>query len=208
MFLSDSSKEVQSPSVFKDGGVSINTIDSRFEVLLGDVTLGQRGDLLQHAARPGEQVTVGVLQEESQTAIVEAGAQIVLNFNYFWRQVSRRFPAEQLIVTLRRLLLDPSTGATLAGSEEELSPSKGRISVNVGGDGQQHFVSIADATLNDSGVYSIEVCSQSGTPDELCERSSITLFVLSRECLVLNYLIIHTLFYSQWDHSLLCAAVL
>ena len=105
--------------------MSIDTTDSRFEVLLGDVTLGQRGDLLQHAARPGEQVTVGVLEEETQTAIVEARAQIVLNFNHFWRQVSGRLPADQLTATLSRLLLNPSTGAPLTGSEEELSPSEG-----------------------------------------------------------------------------------
>ena len=163
--------------------ISINTTDSRFEVLLGDVTLGQRGDLLQHAARPGEQVTVGVLEEEAQTAIVEAGAQIVLNFNHFWRQVSGRLPADQLTATLSRLLLNPSTGAPLAGSEEELSPSEGRIGVFVGGDGRQNFVSIADATLNDSGVYFMEVCSQRGTPEEVCERAGITLFVLDRELL-------------------------
>ena len=154
-------------------------IDSRFEVLLGDVTLDQRGDLLQHAACPGEQVTVGVLLEETQTAIVEAGGQIVLNFNYFWTLVSGRL--QPTSVTLRRLLLDPSTGVTLVGSEEELSPIEGRISIFVGGDGNQHFVSIVDATLNDSGVYSIEACSQRGTPDEVCERANITLFVLDCE---------------------------
>ena len=164
--------------------MSIYTTDSRFEVLLEDVTLGQRGDLLQHAARPREQVTVGVLEEETQTAIVEAGAQIVLNFNHFWTQVSGRLPADvQLTATLSRLLLNPSTGAPLAGSEEELSPSEGRISIFVGGDGQQNFVSIADATLNDSAVYSMEVCSQRGTPEEVCERAEITLFVLDRELL-------------------------
>ena len=150
---------------------------------LDNVTLGQRRDLLQHAAHPGEQVTVGVLQEETQTIIVESGAWIILNFNHFWRQASGQLPADQLIVTLSRLLLDPLTGSPLVGSEEELPPSEGRISVNIGGDGQQHFISITDAMLNDSGVYSIEVCSQKATPDELCERTNITLFVLECELL-------------------------
>ena len=190
--------------------MSINTTDSRFEVLLGDVTLGQRGDLLQHAARPGEQVTVGVLEEEAQTAIVEAGAQIVLNFNHFWRQVSGRLPADQLTATLSRLLLNPSTGAPLTGSEEELSPSEGRISVFVGGDGRQNFVNIADATLNDSGVYSMEVCSQRGTPEEVCERAEITLFVLDRELLKsLKVMPMIDLYpNSQWDPSPWSAAAL
>ena len=34
--------------------------------------------------------------------------------------------------------------------------------VSVGGDAGQHFVNIAGVVLDDSGVYTIEVCSESG----------------------------------------------
>ena len=142
--------------------------------------LGQRGELLQYAARPGEQVTIGVL-EGMQTAIVEAGAQVVVNFNHFFQEASGLLlPAEDLTVTLSRQLLDES-GRPLQGTVEELSPSDGRVSVSVGGDAGQHFVNIADAVLDDSGVYTIEVCSEGGTPEELCQRANVTLFVLDCE---------------------------
>jgi hypothetical protein len=35
--------------------------------------------------------------------------------------------------------------------------------------------------LNDSGVYTIEVCSQSVTAEEVCQSASATLFVLDCE---------------------------
>ena len=144
--------------------------------------LGQRGELLQYAARPGEQVTIGVL-EGMQTAIVEAGAQVVVNFNHFFQETSGLLlPAEDLTVTISRQLLDES-GRPLPGTVEELSPSDGRVSVSVGGDAGQHFVNIADAGFDDSGVYTIEVCSESGTPEEVCQRANVTLFVLNCELL-------------------------
>ena len=152
--------------------------------------LGQRGELLQYAARPGEQVTIGVL-EGMQTAIVEAGAQVVVNFNHFFQEASGLLlPAEDLTVTLSRQMLNES-GRPLPGTVEELSPSDGRVSVSVGGDAGQHFANIADAVLDDSGVYAIEVCSESGTPEEVCQRANVTLFVLDCEFVIV--LIRHSL---------------
>ena len=151
--------------------------DSRFEIQTDDVMLGQRGELLQNAARPGEQVTIGVL-EGMQTAIVEAGAQVLVNFNHFFQEASGLLlPAENLSVTISRQLLDES-GRPLPGTVEELSPSDGRVSVSVGGDAGKNFVNIADAVLDDIGVYSIEVCSES---DTVCQRANVTLFVLDCE---------------------------
>lgn len=150
--------------------------------------LGQRGELLQNAARPGEQVAIGVLGE-MQTAIVEAGAQVLVNFNHFFQEASGLLlPAENLTVTISRQLLDES-GMPLPGTVEELSPRDGRVSVSVGGDARQQFVNIASAVLNDSGVYTIEVCSQRGSPEEVCLSASVTLFVLDCElkCVVLLF---------------------
>ena len=148
--------------------------DSRFQVLSGNVTLGQRAELLEYAARLGEQATIGVLAGR-QTAIVEAGSQALINFNYFFLQALGLLPAGDLTVTITRQLLDSESGAPVPEREEVLSPSQGRTSVSVGGEGQQHFVSISNTMLSDSGVYTIEVCSQSGT---VCQEASATLFVL------------------------------
>ena len=144
------------------------------------MALGQRGELLQQAAQPGESVAVGVL-EERQTAIVEAGARVLLNFNHFFRQASELLPAGNLSVAISRQLLDES-GALLSGTREELSPaSQDRVTVSAGGEAQQHFVSTSGAVLNDSGVYTVEVCSQSSTSQEECREANVTLFVLDRE---------------------------
>ena len=149
-------------------------------MLPGDVELGQIAELLLHAARPGEEVTVGILGE-AQTAIVEAGAQVLINFNHFFREASGLLPAGSVTVTISRQPLDQTSGEPLPGSEEVLLPSDGRVTVSAGGVHQQHFVDITDAVLGDSAVYTAEVCSLSGTPDETCRSASVTLFVLDRE---------------------------
>ena len=156
-------------------------VDSRFEVLTRNVSLGQREELLRYAAVPGEQVTVAVTQG-MQTAIVEAGAEPLLNFNHFFRQafslLSTGDPQQQITTTIRRQPLDES-GSSLPGVEEEvLSPSQGRVEVSVDEASQQYFVRIAGASLQDNGVYTIEVCSQTDTPEETCLNASATLFVL------------------------------
>lgn len=153
--------------------------DTRFEVQAEDVTLEQSADLLQYAALPQDQVTVGVVTEV-QTVIVEAGAEVLLNFNHYFRLASELLSADNVTVTITRQLLDQS-GKPLPGTVEVLSPVEGRISVSAGGEAEQHFVSITSATVNDSGVYTIEVCSQRGLPEEVCESASATLFVLDCE---------------------------
>ena len=152
-------------------------------MLPGDVELGQIAELLLHAARPREEVTVGVLGE-MQTAIVEAGARVLINFNHFFREASGLLPAGGVTVTISRQLLDQTSGEPLPATEEVLLPSDGRVTVSAGGGDEQHFVDIRDAVLGDSGVYTAEVCSLSGTPDETCRSASVTLFVLDREYIV------------------------
>ena len=77
-------------------------------MLLGEVVLGQREELLDVAAVPGEQVTVPVT-EERQTLILEEGAEAVLDFNQFLLEASTSLmPADNLTVTLTRQLLDES----------------------------------------------------------------------------------------------------
>ena len=146
-----------------------------------DEPLGQREELLRYAAIPGEKVTVGVTQE-MQTAIVEAGAEAMVNFNSFFRQALELLPSadpqRQVTASIRRLALDLD-GKPLTGEEEELSPSQGgRVSVSVDRELQQFYVRIGDAAVIDSGVYTMEVCSERDLPGEVCVNASATVFVL------------------------------
>ena len=146
--------------------------ESRFEVLPGDVPLRQREELLETAAQPGEQVTVPVT-DERQAIILEVGAEAVLSFNNFLLEASTLLPGgdppDNLTISLSRQLLNQS-GMLLPNTTEELSPVEGRVSVSIDRESGQYFVDIADTVVNDSGVYTMEVCSQRGnTTGSLCE---------------------------------------
>lgn len=153
--------------------------------MLGEVSLGQRQELLDVAAMPGEQVTVPVT-EDMQTIIVELEAQALVSFNNFLREASVLLTGgdlpDNLTITLTRQLLDES-GMLVPGGTEELSPVEGRVSVSIDRETGQYFVEIADARLEDSAVYTMEVCSLSGTPQEMCVNASVTVFVLDGEFL-------------------------
>ena len=113
--------------------------------------------------------------------IVEAGAEPLINFNNFFREAFRALstgdPQQQVTAIIRRQPLDQS-GRLVPGGEEVLSPSQGRVSVFVDGVFQQYFVRVGDAAVIDSGVYTIEVCSERGLSGEACLNASATLFVL------------------------------
>ncbi len=155
-----------------------NNSGSRFSILTGEVRLGQREELLKYAALPGEQVTVGVTQG-MQTAIVEAGASALVNFNSFFRQALLDLlpGTDNVTTTITRLALDES-GEPLTGDVVKLPPSQ---DVSADSESQQYHVRIGDAALTDSGVYTIEVCYQKDLPGEVCVNASATVFVLDGE---------------------------
>ena len=106
----------------------------------------------------------------------------MINFNSFFRQALELLPAadpqRQVTASITRLALDLD-GKPLTGEEEELSPSQGgRVSVSADGELQQFYVRIGDAAVTDSGVYTIEVCSERDIPGEVCVNASVTVFVL------------------------------
>ena len=151
-------------------------------MLLGEVVLDQREELLDVAAVPREQVTVPVT-EERQTLILEEGAEAVLDFNQFLLEASTSLmPADNLTVTLTRQLLDES-GRIVPNTTEELSPVEGRVSVTLDRESGQYSVAIADAVVGDSAVYQMEVCSVSVRSEEVCVNATVTVFVLDCELL-------------------------
>ena len=145
--------------------------------------LGQREELLDVAAMPEEQVTVPVT-EDRQNIILEVGADARVNFNNFVREVSMLLPGgdppDNLTITLTRQLLDES-GMLVPNTTEELSPVEDRVGVSIDRASGQYFVDVADARLDDSAVYTIEVCSQRETPQEVCLNATATVFVLDCE---------------------------
>ena len=156
--------------------ITLHTItDSRFEVLTGVVLLGPNPDLLNHAAQPGEQVTV-VATDGNQTALVEPGAQVTLSFDSFVRNGSDILEPETATVTL----LFQRFGTTARTILEPTAPGS-RVSVSNDDDSMQFFVVIANATGDDSGIYTVEVCPPGASGGDGCMNASITLFVLTRK---------------------------
>ena len=176
--------------------------ESRFQVQIGEVVLGQREELLEVAALPGEQVTVAVTNQ-MQTLVLEVGAQALVSFNHFVREAPGLPPGGDVRVTLTRQLVDQS-GALLPDMVEELLPMEGRVSVTLDPESSQYFVNIEDARVNDSAVYSLEVCSESGALVGVCVSAAVTVFVLDCElsegghvCIGCNFL-----FFKQWCQPL------
>ena len=92
--------------------------ESRFRVQIGEVELGQREELLEVAALPGEQVTVPVTNQ-TQTLLLEVGARALLSFNHFVREAPALLPGGDVRVSLSRQLVGQS-GALLPDTVEEL----------------------------------------------------------------------------------------
>ena len=148
------------------------------------MNLGQgEKELSGVAVSEGEQATI-VVTGEIQTAIVETGARILLEFNGFFRNASSQIfigvPLENISITLSLQRLNRS-GMPIPGEMVILLPTMGtgnRVNVFVDRESEQYFVSIAGVTNFDSGVYTMELCHHRGLAEETCVNASSTLFVL------------------------------
>ena len=148
------------------------------------MNLGQgEKELSGVAVSEGEQATI-VVTGEIQTAIVETGARILLEFNGFFRNASSQIfigvPLENISITLSLRRLDRS-GRPIPGEPAVLLPTMGtgnRVIVSVDRESEQYFVSIGGVTSFDSGVYTMELCHHRGRAEETCVNASSTLFVL------------------------------
>ncbi len=143
---------------------------------------GNRDDLLEHAGDKGEMVVV-VVSSGMQTAVVEMEAQVLLHFNSILRNVSGEVfpdtPLQNLTIRLYRQVVDEF--GTVLPERRVLTPtSSSGNRINVSTD-DEYFISIGNATLEDRGVYIIEICQEGVPPMEVCVNASATLFVLDGE---------------------------
>ena len=137
--------------------------------------------MLDHAGGRGEMVAV-IVSSGMQTAVVEMGAQVLLNFNSIRRNVSGGIfpdtPLESLTIRLYRQMLDGFGNALPERTVlTPTSSSDNRINVTVDDIVEQYFISIGNATVEDNGVYTIEICQEGVPPMEVCVNASATLFV-------------------------------
>ena len=155
---------------------------SNFRILIGDVELGQRPELLDVAALPLSQVFAYVT-EDRQTAVVSQSSRIRLDWLRWVREVLGG-SASEATYTVYRTRIDESGDEV--GFREALpsTPADGsfRIIVNISPGTNEFYVEILNVVLvvgaedPDSAIYELEACLPQPDGSEECFSSNITVY--------------------------------
>ena len=168
--------------LFQSPATAVIFVDSSsFQVLIGDVELGQNiPQLLDVAAGVGDEVRVFVT-EDAQTAIVTDGADITLDWSRWVAEVLGN-SASRANFTIRSTRLNES-GYPVEGPEEVKSTD--RIEVEFESDKNEYFVEIegvvarkTDKDDPDRNVYEVEACVPQTNGSVQCFKSNITVFAI------------------------------
>ena len=154
-------------------------IATMFEIIIGDVELGQRPELLEVAIQPVENFTPVVsVTDEQQTVIATDFASLIVDWSVLVRK-SFSNPSNYSFV-LVKTLIDQSgtiTGPTIVLSVLELNdtlfidPLNGFFQLYI-----PEYNPFSAAEDSDNGIYTLEGCKNRGTPSEICSSADITLF--------------------------------
>ena len=159
--------------------LSIDT--SNFELLIGDVELGQEvPGLLDVAARDGDRVRVFVT-DDIQTAIVTDGAYILLDWSRWVTEVLGD-SASSANFTIFSIELDENGDPVEDPEEVE---SNDRIEVEFESDESEYYVKISRVVARETAeddpdrhIYELEACVAQLDGSQRCYRSNITVFAL------------------------------
>ena len=159
--------------------LSIDT--SNFQVLIGDVELGQEiPGLLDVAARGGERVRVFVT-DDIQTAIVTHRAYILLDWRRWVTEVLGD-SAGSANFTITSTELDENGNPV---EEPEEVESNDRIEVEFESDENEYYVKIRRVVARetaeydpDRNIYDLEACVAQPDGSKRCYSSNITVFAI------------------------------
>ena len=154
---------------------------SNFQVLIGDVELGQDiPGLLDVAAGDGDRVRVFVT-DEIQTAIATEGAYILLDW-FRWVTETLGESAVNATYTVRQMELNESGDPV---EEPEEVESDERIEVEFESDENEYYVKITHVVARetaeddpDRAIYELEACVPQPAGSERCYKSNITVFAI------------------------------
>ena len=154
---------------------------SNFQVLIGDVELGQDiPGLLDVAAGDGDRVRVFVT-DEIQTAIATEGAYILLDW-FRWVTETLGESAVNATYTVRQTELNESGDPV---EEPEEVESDERIEVEFESDENEYYVKITRVVARetddedpDRSIYELEACVPQSNGSERCYRSNITVYAI------------------------------
>ena len=155
-------------------------VSSRFQILIGDVELGQRPELLEVASTPGSTVFAFVT-DDMQTAVVTESSSIRLDW-IRWVRETLGGPSNTTNYTVYRTLLDES--GNMIGNREPLpqTPFGSRIIIKADATTNEFFVDIASVIVvqgaedADTAIYELEACNAQPDGSVQCESSSLTVY--------------------------------
>ena len=156
---------------------------SNFEILIGEVDLEARPELLDVAADQGESVRASV-SGDVQTAIVIVGARIRLDWLRWVTEVVGG-SAVNATYTLRRTQIDDSGNPV--GPAEVLGPSgpSDRVVVKLNAEENEYYVEItrvvavAGAEDPDRAIYDLEACVAQPDASVECYRANMTVYAIT-----------------------------
>ena len=159
-----------------------NAAISNFQILIGEVELGPRSELVDVAV-PSSSSGFALVSDERQTAVVLDMARIRLDWSRWVSEVLGG-SAGNATYTVSRTQLDESGNAV--GTAQVLEPSEPpeRIVVKFNPERNEYYVEItsviarAGAEDPDRDIYEVEACVPQPDGSEECLKSNITVFAI------------------------------
>ena len=165
---------------------------STFEIIIGDVELGQRPELLEKAAQPESEVRAFVT-EDQQTAVAAHNSRIRLDWSQ-WVEDEFGSAAGSANYTIYSTLLNETGG--IDGPRRELLPTPpdlaSRIVVRIDPETNEFYVDIVRVNVivaaedADHAIYELEACYFEDDGSRDCERASITLYAIGQTPIVIS----------------------
>ena len=159
---------------------------STFEIIIGDVELGQRPELLEKAAQPESEVRAFVT-EDQQTAVAAHRSRIRLDWSQ-WVEDELGSAAGLANYTIYSTRLNETGG--VEGPPEVLQPTPSdftpRIIVRIDPETNEFYVDILSVNVvvaaedADHAIYELEACYFEDDGSRDCERTSITLYAIGQ----------------------------
>lgn len=159
------------------------TAISTFEIIIGDVELGPRPELLEKAAQPQTEV-LAFVTEDQQTAVAAHRSRIRLDWSQ-WVEDELGSSAGKANYTIYRTQLN-ETGGVLGTPQIVPSDLSFPIIVRIDPETNEFYVDILSVNIiggaedPDFAIYELEACYFEDDGSRDCERASITLYAIGQ----------------------------
>ena len=151
--------------------------DTNFEVLLGDIELGQRPELYHVAATYNVQVNV---TSDKQTIVATEGVNVRLDWSNWVGEELTNSGGNATYSIHRTHINDTGHAIGLPEAITESDPPE-RVAVKLDEENNEFYVEIAcveeNDTRSDSAVYKLVACA---SENDECVHSNITLYVIKK----------------------------